>query len=90
MLCYSRGVLPVATLLLPYGPGAVLGTGLAPEAASRRAFLGGRELALGAAQLWAELLRPLPMVLPQGSRRVGRARPAVASCARTARQGERR
>ena len=83
MLCYSRGVLPVATLLLPYVPGAVLGTGRAPEAASRRAFLGGRELALGAAQLWAELLRPLPMVLPQGRglrRGVGRARTAVASC----------
>ena len=41
----------------------------------------------------AELLRPLPMVLPRGRglrRGVGRARPAVASHVPRERQGERR
>ena len=92
MICYPGGVLPVARLLLPYGPGAVAGTGRAPEAVSERV-----------ARLWvlpnygcsgtsgnaADVASAAELVLPQGSRRVGRARTAVASYRATS-QGERR
>ena len=71
-------VLPIASaarLLLPYGPGAALGLpNYVCSATSGNA---------------ADVASAAELVLPQGSRRVGRARTAVASYRATS-QGERR